>query len=209
MVSCDTWKSSSPVKNALEPPRDLLWRPQQLEFGCDARQISTLCQLAALRAMSPIPCCLVGPSRPVVLLTTIALDLSADGGRRSPEDAGDRADRETSHYGTRDLLSLGQGERRGGTAALLRPYAARLRQNPLNRRVRSIKQLGDVLEALTLLPALPHQRLLAVAVVDPRSLLHRNTPSAQSSLQSESEGSSRSSVQAHGHRKSVSGVHRD
>jgi len=36
----------------------------------------------------------------------------------------------------------------------------------------TIKQLSDLLQRLTLLPALPHQRLLALRVMDPRSLLH-------------------------------------
>lgn len=42
----------------------------------------------------------------------------------------------------------------------------------------SIEQLRDLLERLTCLPAIPHQRLLAFGVVNPRSLLHLQHPPA-------------------------------
>src|SRR3954467_1169688 len=45
-------------------------------------------------------------------------------------------------------------------------------KNPPYRRMRSIKQLGNLVKRFTLAPALPHQGLLAFRIVDPWSLLH-------------------------------------
>src|SRR6202171_2716595 len=72
----------------------------------------------------------------------------------------------------RDLSPFGQGQRQSGAASWGRTDPSCRCQNRLYRRVVPIKQLGDLLERLTLLPALPHQRLLALRVMDPRSLLH-------------------------------------
>jgi hypothetical protein len=44
--------------------------------------------------------------------------------------------------------------------------------NPLHGRVVAIEKLGDMLERLTLPPALPHQRFLLLAVVNPAPLFH-------------------------------------
>jgi hypothetical protein len=55
-------------------------------------------------------------------------------------------------------------------------YTARPHQNALNRRVGPIKQLGNLLERIALLPALPHERLLAVRVISPWPICHLQTP---------------------------------
>ncbi len=58
------------------------------------------------------------------------------------------------------------------------------RMPPVSARIRWIeewfrsKQLRDLLERITCLPAIPHQRLPAFGVVDPRSLLHLQHPPA-------------------------------
>src|SRR5437762_12453396 len=70
----------------LEPPRDLLGRPQRLELGShDARQASVPCQFASLGTVPAVPRRLVGLSSPVALSSTVALDLPADSRWRSPE----------------------------------------------------------------------------------------------------------------------------
>ena len=46
------------------------------------------------------------------------------------------------------------------------------RRDYVRSTVVSIEQLGDLAKRVTLLPALPHQRSLALRVIDPRSLLH-------------------------------------
>jgi hypothetical protein len=51
--------------------------------------------------------------------------------------------------------------------SLCRPDSTGFADNPLHGRVGAIKKLGDMLERLTLSPALPHQRFLLLAVVNP------------------------------------------
>src|SRR3982751_3312846 len=99
----------------LEPAGDLFRRPQQPELvGHDACQRPVLRQLADLGTMSSIPGGLVGLTRPIALLTTVAPDLAADRGCSSAEKSSDRSDRLTCHHRTRDLLTLGQGQRHLG-----------------------------------------------------------------------------------------------
>src|SRR5664279_4812969 len=103
----------------LEPTGNLLWRPQHPELlGHDARQRPVLAKLAALGTMSTIPCGLIGLTRPIALLSTVALDLAADGGCRSAEKSSDCSDRSTCHHIARDLLALGQGQRHFGPVPL-------------------------------------------------------------------------------------------
>lgn len=56
-------------------------------------------------------------------------------------------------------------------APLWQRYFACSGQNPFDRRMRSIKQLGYLLKAVACFPALPHQGLWAVRVVGSRSIL--------------------------------------
>ena len=57
--------------------------------------------------------------------------------------------------------------------------ATRCTQDGVNRGVRPIKQLADLVQGIASLPALPHQCLPSFGVVNPRSLLHANTPCAR------------------------------
>ena len=57
--------------------------------------------------------------------------------------------------------------------------AARRTQDGVNGGMRAIKQLADLVQGIASFPAIPHQGLLSFGVVNPRSLLHANTPSAR------------------------------
>jgi hypothetical protein len=50
--------------------------------------------------------------------------------------------------------------------------ATGLRQYPLYRRVAPIEQFGNLMNRSAFAPALPHQCLLALGVIDPASLFH-------------------------------------
>src|SRR6188474_3509387 len=127
----------------LEPAGNLLWRPQHSELvGHDSCQRPALQQFADLGPMSSIPGCLVGLARSIALLPTVALDLAADCGCSSAENYGDCSDRSTCHHGTRDLFTLGQGQRHLGTMPLRWTDAARRTENSLHRCVCPIKQLA-------------------------------------------------------------------
>src|SRR5664279_1168281 len=117
----------------LEPSGNLLGRPQHSELlGHDACQRPVLHQFADLGTMSSIPCGLVGLTRPIALLSTVALDLAADCGCSSAEKCGNSSDRSTCHHSTRDLFTLGQGQRHLGPVPLCWTDATRRIQNSLH-----------------------------------------------------------------------------
>ena len=166
--------------STLEPSRNLLRRPQRLEpTRHDAGQTPILNQLTRLGALRPVPRRLIRLARPIPLLATVALDFSADGGRRSPEQGRHRSNRLTGGYRARYFFAFGQCQRQSRAVSLRGAYPTCPHQNALHRRVVSIKQLGNLLERIALLPALPHQRLLTFRVVDPRPISpFAHTPTA-------------------------------
>lgn len=72
--------------SAFQPSGNLLRRPLPLELAChDVSQHSVLGQFTGLGTMRPIPGGLVSLARPIAFLATVALELAADRGWRSPE----------------------------------------------------------------------------------------------------------------------------
>jgi hypothetical protein len=92
---------------------------------------SVLRQLADFGTMSSILCGLIGLTRPIALLSTVAFDLAADRGWSSAEKSSDCSDRSTCHHSTRDFLTFGQGQRHFGPVPLRWTDATRRSQNSL------------------------------------------------------------------------------
>jgi hypothetical protein len=72
----------------------------------------------------------------------------------------------------RHLFALSQAERPRGSSTGRWSDAARLGEDPSNGRVMPIKQPRDLVQRLALPPAVPHQGLVAIGVLDPRPSLH-------------------------------------
>ena len=157
----------------LEPPNDLLRRPQQAQLvGHDARQGTVFSQFAALGTMRPIPSSAVSLSRPIANSPSIALDLAADRRRRSSHSHCDRTDRVTDHQRARDFLPLCKCQCQPRAMSFGRADIARLSQDASYGPMRSIKQVSDLMKSPASFPALPHQRLLAICVVSPSPVPH-------------------------------------
>lgn len=56
------------------------------------------------------------------------------------------------------------------------------REDLLDGHVGSVEEFADLVKGVTLLPAIPHQRLLRCGVVNPRSLLHTTLLAAYAAL---------------------------
>src|SRR5579859_6865629 len=161
----------------LEPAGNLLWRPLQLELARNQlRQCPIARQFTELRPQSPVPGRLVGTTGSIAFRPAIAPNLPAYRRRCALEQRRDRPDRASLNHATRDLLTLGQGQRRIAAVPLAGAYPTRLTQNASYRWVVSIKQLGDLVNRVALAPALPHESPLAFGVANPRPSLHWQHP---------------------------------
>lgn len=76
-------------------------------------------------------------------------------------------------YGFNEVYVL-----RGVKSPRVRTNATRCAKDGVDRGVRPVKELADLVQGIACLPAIPHQRFLSFGVVNPRSLLYTNTPSA-------------------------------
>src|SRR5262245_46636100 len=122
--------------------------------------------------MGTIPGRLIGATGSIAYRTAIASKLAADGGRRSTERCRNRPDRAPRHDGSRDLFPVSQRQCRLRTLSADRTYAAGLGQNAMYRRVKPIKQPGNLVNRVALSPAVPDDCALACRVVNPWPLLH-------------------------------------
>ena len=97
--------------------------------------------------------------------------------RRGPvQRGGDRTHRPPSDHATGDLFPFGQAQHACRASSLRRTDATRLRQDPSNRGMWPIKQCCNLVQGLAPVPAIPHQALLAVGVVNPRPVRHPQYP---------------------------------
>ena len=112
--------------------------------------------------------CLV---RQVAVVPSIALDLSADCDDAHPSRAA-MARIDALATLTREISSRWAASMRLLPVSLGGQDFTCLCQDSMDRRVGAIKELADLMQRPALLPALPHQRLLAVRKVDSGSLLH-------------------------------------
>jgi len=90
-------------------------------------------QLAKLWTPRPIPGGLIGPGSPIAIRPAIALDLAADGGRRSSQVARDRPQRALHAEPSRDLLSFRKAERLFGSVPSRRADATGWRDHREDR----------------------------------------------------------------------------
>src|ERR1700749_879805 len=163
----------------LEPTRNLLRGPLQLQLCSDnSRQRLVSHQFANLRSTCPIPGECVRLTRPITLHASVALQFAADR-RRSPSQPGrNRPDRQSGHQATRDFLAFCEPQCLRCAVSLRWLDATGLRQNPLYRRVAPIEQFSNLMNRFAFAPALPHQCLLTLRIIDSRSLFHCNTSTA-------------------------------
>ena len=126
MVSCDTWCSRRPGKYASATQQSA---PATTAIGaCLPRCAPSFGSPPVYRSWGdgPIPGSLVGLTRPIAFLATVALDLAADGGWCAPKSRRNRTNRLTRHHSTRYFFSFSQSQRQSRTASLRRPYPTSL-----------------------------------------------------------------------------------
>ena len=156
-----------------KPTGDLLRRPLQLQLVRHAyRQCGMQSQLTSLGPMRPVPRRLVGMACAVPFGAAVTTDLPTDRRRRPAQRRCNRADRMAGNQRPRHVFALGQAQGPDRPTPSRRPDATRLSQDPADRRVVPVKQPGDLVQRLALLPAIPHQGLLAVGVPNPCPSLH-------------------------------------
>lgn len=159
--------------DVLQPPDNLLRRPQQLELAChDVRQRSVLRQFTDLGTTRPIPGSPASLTRPIASLATVALDLAADSRGGSPELRG-KANGSSDPQPPLAKFLLVRSVSAPIWSGTVVPDVSHL---SLPESVLSMsgfdQTTGHLLERITFPPALPHQRFLAFSEIDPRSSFH-------------------------------------
>src|SRR4051812_45090075 len=126
--------------------------------------------------MSASPGCAVCIARSIARSPSIATELAAHRRGSSAKPGRNGSNRMAFGHRSRDLLALRQ--RQGCCCSRSHRWsdATSLDEDALNGGVGSIEQLSDLVQCPTLLPSLPHQRLLGLRVVDASSLLHLQHP---------------------------------
>ena len=142
-------------RRALEPPGNLLGRPEFLQLPCHAvRELPVLYQFTDLRAACPLPGRFIGPVGTVSEPAAVAPNLATDRGRCATQRSGNRTDRAAGHHIAGDLLPFRQRQRPSRSSP--RPYATGLFQNTLHRGMVAVKEPRDRAQGLAFLPAVPH-----------------------------------------------------
>jgi DNA-binding transcriptional ArsR family regulator len=133
-----------PWVGTLEPAGNLLWRPLPLQLGryCPG-QGRTASQLTQLGAQRPMPGGVIRTCSPIPIRATIAMNFTADRGRRSTQGAGDRPQRAPRTEPSGYLLPLAQTERLSGASPAGRPNATGRRDHCEHRGRRPIKPSPD------------------------------------------------------------------
>jgi hypothetical protein len=158
-----------------EPTRNLFGRPLQLQLcSNNSRQRLVLHQFANLRATFPIPGKRVRPIRSIILTASVALQLAANRRRSTSQLGRDRPNRQSSHQATRNFLAFRKPQCLRCAVLLQWLDTTGLCEYPLYRGVAPIEQFGNLMNRFAFAPALPHQRLLTLRIVNPRSF-HCNT----------------------------------
>ena len=166
--------------SSFEPSGYLLGRPLTLQFTRhNLCQLGIASQLARLWAACSLPGRLVCLCSSVASFAAIAQEFTADGGRCAFQTPGNAADGFTCGQAARYLLAFAQRQGQTCPVSCRRSDATRSAQDSVKGGVRSVKQLADLVQGIASFPAIPHQGLLRFGVVNPRSLLHANTPSAR------------------------------